>query len=90
MPSVALSPKYQMVIPKEIRRLFNLVPGQQMRVQARGNWIEVMPEVSMASLRGMCAGIDVHNAPADSPDLVTAAWPGGCFPVPAHLASQLG
>lgn len=88
MTSVALSPKFQMVIPKEIRRLFNLVPGQQMRVQARGNWIEVMPEVSMASLRGMCAGIDVHNA-IDEPR-PDATWPGGCSPVPAHLAGQLG
>ncbi len=92
MKSVTLSPKYQLVIPKEIRRLFNLVPGQPMRVQARGNWIEVVPEVSMASLRGMCAGIDVHAVSDEQPDEqpVSATWPGGCSPLPEHLASQLG
>ncbi len=67
MATVSLSPKYQLVIPKEIRRMFNLVPGQQMRVQSRGNWIEVVPEVTMASARGMWPGIDttVPNDPED-------------------------
>jgi AbrB family looped-hinge helix DNA binding protein len=86
MTTVALSPKYQLVIPKEIRRLFNLVPGQQMRVQARGKWIEVVPEITMASLRGMCPGIDT-NVPNDPVD---ATWPGGCDPVPDHLVHLLG
>ncbi len=71
MTSVSLSPKYQLVIPKEIRRLFNLVPGQQMRVQARGRWIEVVPEMTMASARGMCAGMDT-SVPNDLEDWTKA------------------
>lgn len=71
MATVALSPKYQLVIPKEIRRMFNLVPGQQMRVQSRGNWIEVVPEVTMASARGMWPGIDT-TVPNDPEDWTTA------------------
>jgi AbrB family looped-hinge helix DNA binding protein len=88
MTTVALSPKYQLVIPKDIRRLFNLVPGQQMRVQARGKWIEVVPEITMASLRGMCAGVD--NSIPDDPEPIDATWPGGCAPLPERLAKQLG
>jgi AbrB family looped-hinge helix DNA binding protein len=88
MKTVSLSPKYQLVIPKEIRRMFNLVPGQQMRVQARGKWIEVVPEITMASLRGMCSGVD--NSIPDDPEPIDATWPGGCAPLPEHLAKQLG
>jgi hypothetical protein len=47
------------------------VPGQQMRVQARGNWIEVVPEITMASARGMCPGIDT-SVPNDPEDWTTA------------------
>ena len=60
MATVALSPKFQIVIPKDVRNLFNLVPGQQMRVRAVGGKIEIVPELPISSLRGMCPGIDTH------------------------------
>jgi AbrB family looped-hinge helix DNA binding protein len=74
MSSVALSPKFQIVIPKDVRNLFNLSPGQQMQVRAVGGKIEVTPELPMSAARGMFPGID-SNVPND-PESPT--WPGGC------------
>ena len=62
MTSVALSPKFQIVIPKDVRKLFNLLPGQQMQVRAVGNKIEIVPELPMTALRGICPGIDTTVA----------------------------
>ena len=64
MSSVALSPKFQIVIPKDVRKLFNLLPGQQMQVRACNGKIEVFPELPMSALRGICPGIDT-NVPND-------------------------
>jgi AbrB family looped-hinge helix DNA binding protein len=78
MTSVALSPKYQIVIPKDVRKLFNLQPGQQMEVRAVGTKIEITPELPMSAARGMFPGID-----ADVPnDPEGPTWPGGCDPTP--------
>ena len=77
MTSVSLSPKFQIVIPKEVRALFNLVPGQQMEVRAVNGRIEVMPELPMSALRGMCRGIDT-SVPNDDEG---PTWPGGCDPL---------
>ncbi len=74
MSSVALSPKFQIVIPKDVRKLFNLLPGQLMQVRAANGKIEVIPELPMSAARGMFPGIDTH-VPND-PEGPT--WPGGC------------
>ena len=62
MTSVALSPKFQIVIPKDVRKLFNLVPGQAMQVRAINGKIEITPELPMSALRGICPGIDTSVA----------------------------
>ena len=60
MSSVALSPKFQVVIPKDIRRALNLVSGQRMEVQLNGNKVEFTPEKTIASLRGRWPGMDTR------------------------------
>ena len=60
MSTVALSPKFQVVIPKDIRRALNLVSGQRMEVQLNGNKVEFTPEKTIASLRGRWPGIDTR------------------------------
>ena len=60
MSTVALSPKFQVVIPKDIRRALNLVSGQRMEVQLNGNKVEFTPEKTIASLRGRWPGIDTQ------------------------------
>lgn len=60
MTTVALSPKFQVVIPKDIRRALNLVSGQRMEVQLNGDKVEFIPEKTIASLRGRWPGIDTR------------------------------
>ena len=60
MTTVALSPKFQVVIPKDIRRALNLMSGQRMEVQLNGDKVEFIPEKTVASLRGRWPGMDTH------------------------------
>ena len=53
MTTSTLSPKYQIVIPKEIRNLFHLKPGQCLQVSAKGTHIEVRPILDPDELIGM-------------------------------------
>jgi AbrB family looped-hinge helix DNA binding protein len=58
MLSVKVSPKFQVVIPKEIRESLNLLPGQQMQVIQYENRIELIPERDIGELKGFLKGID--------------------------------
>ena len=60
MFTVALSPKFQVVIPKDIRRTLNLVSGQRMEVKLNGEKVEFIPEKTLASLRGRWPKIDTR------------------------------
>ena len=60
MSTVAISPKFQVVIPKDIRRALNLVSGQRMEVQLNGDKVEFIPEKTVASLRGRWPGMDTR------------------------------
>jgi AbrB family looped-hinge helix DNA binding protein len=43
MAAVKISPKYQVVIPKEIREKLGLAPGQKMEMLLYENRIELIP-----------------------------------------------
>ncbi len=58
MPTVTVSPKYQVVIPKVIRESLRLNPGQKIQVLEYGDRIELVPERSLAEMRGFLHGID--------------------------------
>lgn len=58
MTEVKISPKYQVVIPKEIRKELELKPGQTIQVIARSDRIEMIPVRNMREMRGFLAGID--------------------------------
>lgn len=60
METVVLSPKFQVVIPKEIRRALQLVAGQRMQVRLNDGKVEFIPEKTIASLRGRWPGIDTQ------------------------------
>jgi len=53
-----VSPKYQVVIPKEIRDTLRLRPGQKMRVIEYDGRIEMIPDRDISELRGLLKGID--------------------------------
>ncbi len=60
MQSVTISPKYQVVIPLEVRRALGLKPGQKIQVLLYDNRIELIPIVPIRKLRGKFKGINTH------------------------------
>jgi AbrB family looped-hinge helix DNA binding protein len=60
MPSVTVSPKYQVVIPKTIRESLKLRPGQKMQITEYAGRIELIPERDIKELRGFLKGINTE------------------------------
>ena len=60
MGTVTISPKFQVVIPKEIRDRLGLKPGQKIQAIVCGDRIELIPVRPAAELRGFLRGIDTH------------------------------
>lgn len=58
MDPVTVSPKFQVVIPREVREKLNLVPGQKIQVIALENRIELIPVRPMKAMKGFLKGID--------------------------------
>jgi len=58
METVTLSPKFQVVIPKTIRDLLRLRPGQKIQAIAYDNRVELIPVRRARELRGFVKGID--------------------------------
>lgn len=61
MESVVISSKYQVVIPKAIRRQLDLKPGQRVSVMVKGRGLEIVPTLDVKSTRGMLEGSDPGN-----------------------------
>jgi AbrB family looped-hinge helix DNA binding protein len=49
---VTVSPKYQVVIPKDVREKLNIRPGQKVEAFAIGCSIELVPVEPIEGLRG--------------------------------------
>lgn len=62
MSTVTVSPKFQVVIPKEIRDSLQLKPGQKMRALEYDGRIEFMPDRKISELRGFLKGINTDFA----------------------------
>ena len=60
MEPVTVSSKYQVVIPKEIRKSMNIRPGAKMQVFEIDGRIELVPVRPIRELRGKYKGIDTH------------------------------
>jgi len=58
MTSVTVSPKYQVVIPKEVRESMGIFSGQKIQVLTYQNRIELIPVQPMKKMRGFLKGID--------------------------------
>lgn len=60
MDIVTVSPKFQVVIPKQLRQSLNIQAGQKLRARIQGEHIELIPEQPMSAARGFLAGIDTQ------------------------------
>ena len=58
MNTVTVSPKFQIVIPKNIRDMMGIISGQKIEVVAYQDRIELIPIQPMKKLRGFLKGID--------------------------------
>ncbi len=58
METVTISPKFQVVIPKEIRDRLKLSVGQKVQAIAYENRIELIPQRPMKKMRGFLKGMD--------------------------------
>jgi AbrB family looped-hinge helix DNA binding protein len=67
METITLSPKFQVVIPKNIRERLNLKPGQTLRAILHQNRIELIPVQPIKRMRGFVKGIDTE-VPRDRRD----------------------
>ncbi len=64
MSTVTVSPKFQVVIPKEVREALSSRSGQKVQVMAYKDRIELIPLKPVAELRGFLKGIDT-DVPRD-------------------------
>ena len=58
METVTVSPKYQVVIPKRIRELMKLSPGQQLQMYILDGTIRLHPPRSIRDLEGIAKGLE--------------------------------
>ena len=65
MGTTTISPKFQVVIPKDVREKLHLASGQKMAVVAKGGIIYFIPEKPLAAFRGFLKGMDTRNLRED-------------------------
>jgi len=64
MRAVTVSPKFQVVIPKEVREPMGIKSGQKLQMLTYGNRIELIPIKPMHEMKGVLKGIDT-DVPRD-------------------------
>jgi AbrB family looped-hinge helix DNA binding protein len=60
MVTLVISPKFQVVIPKAIRELLGLRPGQKVQAIAYEDRIELIPVRRIRDMRGFLRGIETR------------------------------
>lgn len=60
MPVVTVSPKFQVVIPREVREELGIEAGQKVQVIAFDNRVEMIPVRSAKSMRGFLKGMNTR------------------------------
>ena len=58
METVTVSPKYQVVIPKNVRNALGIRVGQKIQIVVYEGRIELLPVMPVKELRGFARGID--------------------------------
>ena len=60
MTVVTVSPKFQVVIPRDVREELGIEVGQKIQVIAIDNRLEMIPVKSAKAMRGFLKGIDTR------------------------------
>ena len=60
MPTVTVSPKFQIVIPLEVRESLAIRPGEKLQVFQFDNRIQLVPVRPIREMRGFLRGIDTN------------------------------
>jgi len=77
MAQATISPKYQVVIPKEIREEVPIVVGQVLQVIAKNGVITLIPDRPLSTLRGFAKGIRTCSfGRLSPPSTVISGTPG--------------
>ncbi|MBL0890665.1 MAG: AbrB/MazE/SpoVT family DNA-binding domain-containing protein [Gemmatimonadaceae bacterium] len=61
MAIVTISTRFQVVIPREIRKALRLEPGQKVQALQYQNRVEFIPVQPMNTMRGFLKGIDTTS-----------------------------
>jgi len=56
--TVTISPKFQVVIPKDVREKLGLTPGQKVQTIVFEDRIELIPVKAVKRMKGFLKGID--------------------------------
>ncbi|GFO77728.1 antitoxin [Bathymodiolus platifrons methanotrophic gill symbiont] len=60
MRAVTVSPKFQVVIPKDVRESMGIISGQKIQMLTYCNRIELIPIKPMSEMKGFLKGIDTE------------------------------
>lgn len=63
--TVVVSPKFQVVIPREIREAGGILPGSRMSVFEINGVIQLVPVKTAAQYRGLLSGLSSTEVPSD-------------------------
>ncbi len=58
MGEVTISSKFQVVIPREVRKQLHLKIGQKLKVVVKGQTINLVPDIPLSEMRGFLKGMD--------------------------------
>ena len=61
MATTTISPKFTIVIPKEVREKLHLSPHQRLQVLEKGGVITLVPKVSLKSLKAALKGMSTTD-----------------------------
>ena len=60
MRAVTVSPKFQVVIPKDVRESMGIISGQKVQMLTYCNRIELIPIKPMSKMKGFLKGINTE------------------------------
>jgi AbrB family looped-hinge helix DNA binding protein len=66
MSTTTISPKYQVVIPKDVREKLRLKSGQKVTVVAKGGVVYLIPEKPIESFKGFLKGMSTKDLREDT------------------------